>query len=337
MKRLTRAACLASAFAAVLAVAPTLAFAQEGGPRTDLPFTPKGQRGAYNGRGGSTKEGPGETSPYKSAKEHYEALKRAANGGTKLGPNELPDWSGVWNIDGGFVNFDPSLARDATHYGPLSPDNQKFYEKTLADLEKGIEWDALSYCLPAGFPRWISEPFLRDFAVTPTVTYLINEQQSEVRRVYTDGRDHRPEDEAFPLWEGDSIGFWDGKGDNAKLVIWTNNLKPGVYHRNGPRYSDKAEVIEVMQKVDPTHIKVDLTIYDPVDLTRPWTVHRGYVKDRLPNGHIDMWSCEENNNVVKTDAGGSNFVLPGEAGYKDPNTRGDPTKQQGQGQGNVAN
>ena len=36
MKRLTRAACLASAVAAVLAVAPTLAFAQEGGPRTDL-------------------------------------------------------------------------------------------------------------------------------------------------------------------------------------------------------------------------------------------------------------------------------------------------------------
>ena len=82
---------------------------------------------------------------------------------------------------------------------------------------------------------------------------------------------------------------------------------------------DKAETIEVMQKVDPTHIKVDLTIYDPVDLTRPWTVHRGYVKDDLPNGRIDLWSCEENNNVVKTADGGSQFVLPGEPGYKDPN------------------
>ena len=248
-----------------------------------------------------------------------------------LTATQLPDWSGVWNIDGGFVNFDPSLARDATHYGPLSAGNQAFYDKTLHDLENGIEWDALSYCLPAGFPRWISEPFLRDFAVTPGVTYLINEQQSEARRVYTDGRGHRPDDEAQPLWEGDSIGFWDGTGDNAKLVIWTNNLREGVYHRNGPRYSDKAETIEVMRKVDPTHIKVDLTIYDPVDLTRPWTVHRGYVKDRLPQGHIDMWSCEENNNVVKTSAGGSDFVLPGEAGYKDPNTHGDPTKQQGAG------
>jgi hypothetical protein len=32
-----------------------------------------------------------------------------------------------------------------------------------------------------------------------------------------------------------------------------------------------------------------------------------------------MWSCEENNNVVKTAEGGSQFVLPGESGYKYPN------------------
>jgi hypothetical protein len=315
-----------AALAVVLAIVPGLAAAQEGRPKLDLPFTPKGARGSYNMPGTSTKEGPGETSPYKSAKEHYEALKAAAQGADRMRKaDELPDWTGVWNIDGGFVNFDPSLARDATHYGPLSPSNQAFYEKTLHELEQGIEWDSLSYCLPAGFPRWISEPFLRDFAVTPTVTYLINEQQSEVRRIYTDGRSHRPDDEAFPLWEGDSIGFWDGTGDNAKLVIWTNNLRDGVYHRNGPAYSEKAETIEVMQKVDPTHIKVDLTVYDPVDLTRPWTVHRGYVKDKLPDGHIDMWSCNENNNVVKTDAGQTQFVLPGEEGYKEPGTFGDPT------------
>jgi hypothetical protein len=310
---------LAAALALGLTLAVGAAGAQDATPGFGkLPFTPKGARGSYNAPGSSTAEGPGETSPYKSAKAHYEALRKQASGAGRLGPTQLPDWSGVWNIDGGFTNFDPSLARDATHYGPLSPDNQKFYDKTLADAEKGVEWDNLSYCLPSGFPRWISEPFLRDFAVTPSVVMLTNEQQSEVRRVYTDGRGHRPADEAQPLWEGDSIGFWIGSGDSAKLVIWTSDLKSGVYHRNGPRYSDKAEIIEVMQKVDPTHIKVDLTVYDPVDLTRPWTVHRGYVKDTLPNGHIDLWSCEENNNVVKTGEGSSTFILPGEKGYKDP-------------------
>jgi hypothetical protein len=286
-------------------------------PADKLPFKPKGARGSYN-FGGSTKEGPGETAPYKSAREHFEALRKQAAAAGALAAAQLPDWSGVWGLDGGAFNFDPSLARDATHYGPLSPGNQAFYEKSLKDAENGKEWDNLSYCLPAGFPRWISEGFLRDFAVTPTKVLLINEQQSEVRRVYTDGRGHRPDDEAQPLWEGDSVGFWIGSGDSAKLVIWTNNLKQGVYHRNGPRYSDKAETIEVMQKVDPTHIKVDMTVYDPVDLSRPWTVHRGYKKDSLPQGRIDLWSCEENNNVIRNADGSSGFVLPGEKGYKDP-------------------
>ena len=42
-----------------------------------LPFTPKGARGAYS-MGGSTKEGPGETAPYKSAREEYVSELRAA-------------------------------------------------------------------------------------------------------------------------------------------------------------------------------------------------------------------------------------------------------------------
>ena len=303
--------------AAALAFASAAALHAQPPSKGDLPFTPKGARGSYNIPGGSTKEGQGETASYKSAQAQYAALKAQAKGG-RLTAAQLPDWSGIWGLDGGAFNFDPSLARDATHYGPLAPDNQKFYDKSLADAENGKEWDNLSYCLPSGFPRWISEGFLRDFAVTPEKVLLTNEQQSEVRRIYTDGRGHRPDDEAQPLWEGDSVGFWIGSGDSAKLVIWTNNLKSGVYHRNGPRYSDKAETIEVMQKVDATHIKVDLTIYDPVDLTRPWTVHRGYKKDALPNGRIDLWSCEENNNVVKKADGGSDFLLPGEKGYKDP-------------------
>ena len=39
-----------------------------------------------------------------------------------------------------------------------------------------------------------------------------------------------------------------------------------------------------------------------------------------PNLRIDMWSCNENTNVVKTAEGVTQFILPGEAGYKDPNT-----------------
>jgi hypothetical protein len=37
-----------------------------------------------------------------------------------------------------------------------------------------------------------------------------------------------------------------------------------------------------------------------------------------------MFSCNENNNVVKDATGNTNFILPGEPGYKDPATLGKP-------------
>jgi hypothetical protein len=46
---------------------------------------------------------------------------------------------------------------------------------------------------------------------------------------------------------------------------------------------------------------------------------------KSPGARIDMWSCDANNNVVRTPTGGSQFILPGESvtitrAYKDPNT-----------------
>ena len=97
-------------------------------------------------------------------------------------------------------------------------------------------------------PRWIVEPFLKEFVVTPGQTWLINEMQNEIRRVYTDGRDHPSEADAYPLWEGDSIGFWDGD----KLVIHTSQMRAGQYQRIQPFYTEQVETVEIWEKTDPT-------------------------------------------------------------------------------------
>ena len=72
----------------------------------------------------------------------------------------------------------------------LTPPFEKQLREKLDRVNRGIEFDPLSNCEPAGMPRWMVEPFLREFVVTPQQTYLINEMQNEMRRVYTDGRDH---------------------------------------------------------------------------------------------------------------------------------------------------
>ena len=252
---------------------------------------------------------------YASSWDEYQALKSAAHGGTAMSWRNLPDWTGLWSEADGF-NFDPDQhGRYAT--APLTPEFRKRYEEKLQNVQKGVEWDPLSACLPAGYPRWIVEPFLREFILRPEEAWLLTEQNAEIHRVYTDGRGHVPEDEAYPLWEGDSIGFWDGD----TLVVHTNHLKAGQYQRLQPDYSDQVTTVERWRKIDPDHIEVRLSVYDPVSLTRPWYVRHVYERVTTPNLRINHWSCEENNNVVKSTTGTSDFVLPGEKGYKDPSSR----------------
>ena len=156
-------------------------------------------------------------------------------------------------------------------------------------------------------PRWLAEPFLREWVVTPQETYLITEQQNEIRRVYTDGRDHPKPEDAYPLWEGDSIGFWDGD----KLVIHTTQMRAGQYQRIQPDYSDQVETVEVWHKTDPATMVVDVWAFDPPALAEPWYTKQIY--KRLSNDdkslRIRYWNCAENQNnaITKTDSGTSQF------------------------------
>ena len=243
----------------------------------------------------------------------FQAMKAKA----KPHAGAMPDWTGIWTRGPGGLKFDPKQPgspADGKITAALTPEADAQYRKKLTDVAKGVEWDQLSYCLPAGFPRWLTEPFLREFVVTPKQTWWTNEQQSEVRRIYTDGRGHVPDDEAFSLWEGDSIGFWDGD----TLVVHTIRVKPGQYQRSQPDYSDQTSTVERLRKINADTIQDEVTVWDPWGLKKPWHVVNLYTRVKTPHARIDMWSCEENNNVVKTGNGASTFVLPGESGYKDP-------------------
>ena len=284
-----------------------------------LDFIPNGARHGQWQQGDPVRGGLGETVSYKSAKEQWEALKAKYHGGVKLTPAELPDWSGVWRANDGFENWDPSLARDADVFGPLTPLNKAYYDKTNKNKETNIEWDPLTSCLPNGWPRFVASTRLKDFALTPKIVYMMNEQVAEIRRIYVDGRAHRPDDEAFPLWDGDSIGFWTSKGDKADLIVWTNHMRANILMRGEPWFSNEAETIEIWHKVDAHHINADVILYDPIGLTRPWLVHRHYVTDNIPDARIDMWVCAEDNGVTKTTAdGGTLIALPTEKKV-DPN------------------
>jgi hypothetical protein len=245
---------------------------------------------------------------HKTAWDLYQALKAEAKGGQRLTPATMPDWSGVYSrpADKGFT-FDPDTPAGAVTTAKLTPEYQAKLEKRVADVKRGIEWDPISACAPPGHPRWLTEPFLREFVPTPDQTWLINEMVNDIRRVYTDGRDHVPQEDRYPLYNGDSIGFWDG----GSLVVHTNQLQGGIYQRQNPDYTDQVETVEIWRKADAATLVADVWVYDPPALSEPWYVQQRYAKLSDPEKalRIRYWNCAENQNnaVSQTQDGTTQF------------------------------
>jgi hypothetical protein len=254
----------------------------------------------------------------------YQALKAQA---AAAGVNAKPaDFSGVWTRAKGGLQFDPDLPQGALPTtARLTPVGDARVKAKVEQLKTtGGEYDPISDCRPPGVPRWFSEPFLKEFVVTRDQTWLMNEMVNDVRRIYTDGREHTPEADAYPLWNGDSIGFWAGDA----LVAHTSQLMKGQYQRGiQPDYSDKTELVERWHKVNDKLIEVDLWVFDPVNLAEPWYTHQLYAKlsNEDKSLRVRYWDCRENENnqiLVKDDGTSQfkkfDFVKDNAAASKDP-------------------
>ena len=245
---------------------------------------------------------------HKTAAALFQALRSDAKQGQPLFLDKLPDWSGVYTRApvNGFA-FDPDQPPGDLPTAKLTPEFQAKMLKRIEAVKQGIEWDPISTCAPPGHPRWLTEPFLREFIVTPDQTWLINEMVNDIRRIYTDGRDHVPEADRYPLYNGDSIGFWDGRS----LVIHTNQLQAGAYQRSHPDYTDQVETVEIWRKADDKTLSVDVWVYDPPALVEPWYTKQSYLKLSDPDKslRIRYWHCGENQNntVVQTKEGATEF------------------------------
>ena len=219
------------------------------------------------------------------------------------------DWSGLYSRTKLSFQFDPDLAPADAPSAKLTPAGAQVLKAKAEQLAKtGGEYDPISDCRPPGTPRWFTEPFLHEFIVTPNQTWLINEMVNDVRRVYTDGRAHTPDEDAYPSWNGDTIGFWDGD----ILVTHTKHLMSGQYQRGvQPNYSDQVSIVERWKKIDPKTLQTDVWVFDPVNLAEPWYTRQS--QTQLTNDdkslRIRYWDCRENSNnaIITTESGTSQF------------------------------
>jgi hypothetical protein len=131
----------------------------------------------------------------------------------------------------------------------------------------------------------MESPWVLQFLITPEETAVIAAGR-EVRHIYTDGRAQPSPDDLWPTPWGDSVGKWHGQ----VLVADTIAAQPSAFP---PMVSERAHFTERIRMVSPDRIEDELTIEDPVALTRAWKTTIPYQRvaglDRMVHG-----DCQEN-------------------------------------------
>ena len=251
---------------------------------------------------------------FATSTEHYGYLLETANGGTQHTAASIPQWPGIWQAGG---NLNNQIFRDGGEIreGVLTPAyEQNFRERTGG----GQLYDRLAHCEPPGYPRFLLEPYSREFINLPHQSWQLNDVANENRRIYID-QEHKNV-YGTHSWMGDVIGFWDGD----RLITHTIELMPVDYFRAQPLTSNQFESVEVWEmkeNADGTpRLEVQVTFYDEHSLVKPintvYSYRRGFALEEA--GHrIRNWECATTSNARLDPDGTTGFFLPGEEGYKD--------------------
>ena len=245
------------------------------------------------------------------------ALMLTCCGAAIAGGPKYPQWKGAWErwvpavsvvspsgnrTAGGQPSFDQTRPWGFGQEAPLTLEYQKVLKDSIADQALGGQGNNFdrARCMPTGMPHMMTfGPF--EFVVTPETTFILI--RTEVRRIFTDGRDWPSEIE--PSYAGYSIGRWldeDGDGTYDVLEAETRGFKgPRVFDASGlPLHFDNQSVFKeriYLDKADPNTIHDEITVIDHA-LTRPWTVDKRYVRDPDPHPAWRESGCIEGSDLI---------------------------------------
>lgn len=252
--------------------------------------------------------------------------------------SKYPDWSGQWKIASSPLaavafgaQWDPTKPGGPGQEPPLTPEYQARFEANLADQAVGGPGDERhGFCIPLGMPRMMTVVYPMEVVVTPKTTYILQDN-SEPRRIFTDGREWPKEIE--PSFAGLSIGKWvdpDGSGQYTTLEVETRGFKgPRTFESSGIRlHDDGLSVIRERIRLDKDDKNLLLDEITTIDnaLTHPWTVVKRYVRnpDAMPIWHFN--ECSENNPLLMIGkeayyVNGEGLLMPVKKGQQPPDLR----------------
>jgi hypothetical protein len=216
----------------------------------------------------------------------------------------LPDWSGIWVVDGpagvvgvsGYPEGPPFavwqlLGARAPLKGAAAELLGKLSKATSTEDAQRIAPEfmhrvTLSKAEGWGMPDMMESPAPMQFFITPEETLLVNFYR-DVRHIYTDGRPDPKAEDLWPTPWGYSSGHWEGD----TLVIQTSQVQPGFGPLTTPIYSAESRFTERIRKTAPDRLESEMTITDPQSLNGEWKLKLAYKRvtdmDRLFHGAFD--------------------------------------------------
>ena len=178
----------------------------------------------------------------------------------------------------------------AREHPPLTARGEERYTKNIAGVTDGTFPDPATFCgIPIGMPRMVNSPDGYEWVITPKQVWMLTENSTGVRRIYTDGRGHPKK--LVHTYAGHSIGHWEG---DTLVVDTVGMIADSIVDRTGLQLSDQRHIVERLRKIDDTTLENQITIDDPVMLTAPWKVTKRY-KLQPKGTFIFDYACAENN------------------------------------------
>src|SRR5579863_8595020 len=224
--------------------------------------------------------------------------------------NSQPDLSGVWQVEpppGGAIErmlgpavgalvvqgddpreFSPYFFNILADFKPEdAPMRPEAAERLRQRRSQGPIINTESHCLPMGIPRadLITVPF--KIIQAPKEVVILYEGDNTHRHIHTDGR-KLPAD-PDPTWLGYSVGRWDA----GALVVETAGLNDKILlDAFGHPRSESTHMTERFRRRDFGHLEIELTIDDPVNYTKPFTIK--FTTRLHPDTDVQEAFCTEN-------------------------------------------
>ena len=212
--------------------------------------------------------------------------------------SKVTDLSGIWGPYRGGRGADARLAPPAASPLVLKPEYAKPYEaRRAAEAQANQRGEQLAnasaQCIPYGMPTMMQVALYPiEIIQTSKQVTIISEAFSEVRRVYLDRPQAKP-DEVPPGYYGRSVGHFEGDA----LAVDTIGIKPTVGGYRSIPHSEQMRIAERLRLLSPDILHDQITITDPVTLDKPVTYTLAY-KRLAPDYEMVEFICDNNREYV---------------------------------------